>query len=161
MRALLGFFSVLVMLSTSGCIFQNLSPTRQLTDQVYALNDETRWARVDLATERVAPAYRETFLMAHRMWGHDIQIADSDTTHVHISDDMQTATSLVTISWYGRSTLDLRATVLRQHWAFTGGGFALDEETVVGGDADLLDLPEAEASESDESSPDDGAIAAR
>ena len=161
MRTLLGLFSILTILTTSGCIFQNLSPTRQLTDQVYALNDETRWARVDLATERVVPAYRETFLIAHRMWGHDIQIADSDTTRVHISDDLQTATSLVTISWYARSTLDLRATVVRQHWAFTGGGFALDEEVIVGGDTDLLDLPEPEASESDESGVDDGAIAAR
>lgn len=152
---------LVLAISLSGCIFQHLSPTRKLTDQVYALNDEARWTRIDLATERVAPRYRETFLVSHRMWGHDIQIADSDTTNVHIADDLQTATSLVTISWYDQRTLELRASVLRQHWESTGDGYVLDGETVIGGDPDLLDLPEEDAEEGDSEAEDEGAIAAR
>lgn len=142
MRAFLctTFFAVAI----GGCMIQNLSPISALTDQVYAINDESRWARIDLATERVLPAYRQTFLTSHREWGHDIQIADSDTTHLTLSDDEEDAISLVTVSWYDQRTMELSQTVIRQRWTHTDNGFRLDQERVVGGNEALLDLPEEE-----------------
>ncbi len=138
--------SVLLLSTLSGCILQNLSATRQLTDQVYALNDEIRWARIDLATERVSPEYRPAFLAQHRAWGHDVQIADSDTTHVQIADDMESATSLVTLSWYDERTMELHTSVIQQRWVKTDNGFMLDLVRVVGGEESLLEVPpEAEA----------------
>lgn len=134
-------------LAYGGCMFQNLSPTRQLTDQVYAFNDETRWARIDLAADRVAPAYRATFAVSHAGWGRDIQIADADLTHVQLADDEQTATSLVSIAWYDQATMIVRGSTLRQHWVKTDAGYLLDGETIVDGDEGLLRLPEEEAAE--------------
>jgi len=135
--------SVLALTTLSGCLLQNLSATRVLTDQVYALNDEIRWARVDLATERVSPEYRPVFLAQLRSWGHNVQIADSDTTHVQISDDMESATSLTTLSWYDQSTMELHTSVIQQRWVKNdGGGFMLDLVRVVGGESSLFeDVP--------------------
>ena len=153
----------LLAFSLSGCILENLSGTRQLTDQVYALNDEIRWARIDLATERVAPDYRPTFLAQHRLWGHDIQIADSDTTHVQISDDSDSATSLVTLSWYDERTMELHTTVIQQRWVKDGdmGAFQLDLVRIVGGHPGLLEDPpeelEAEAESAGGETSSDGA----
>ena len=139
---------VLALTTLSGCLLQNLSATRQLTDQVYAFNDEIRWARMDLATERVAPEYRPEFLQRHRSWGHDVQIADFDTTHVQISDDMESATSLVTISWYDERTMELHTSVMQQLWVkLEGGSFMLNRVRVVGGEATLLEEAEAEAAQ--------------
>ena len=146
MRALV-LVSALALTTLSGCLLQNLSATRQLTDQVYALNDEVRWARIDLATERVAPDYRPAFLAQHRRWGHDVQIADSDTTHVQISDDMESATSLVTLSWYDERTMELHTSVVQQRWVKTDNGFMLDLVRVVGGEPSLLEDPPEDAAE--------------
>lgn len=139
-------------LTASGCLLQNLGAERQLTDQVYALNDEIRWARIDLATERVAPEFRPTFLQLHRAWGHDIQIADSDCTHVQISEDSESATSLVTLSWYDQRTMELYTSVIRQRWIKTDSGFLLDEEIVVGGEERILEAPLTEGDEDAEAS---------
>ena len=139
--------SAVLTLALGGCIFQNLSTSRQLTDQVYAFNDEIRWARIDLATERVAPDYRTEFVLAHRMWGHDIQIADADMTHVQIADDSETATSLVTFAWYDERTMRLHSTVVQQRWTKTDDNFLLAGEEIVGGDETLLADPPVETEE--------------
>ena len=136
-------------------MFQNLTPTRQLTEQVYALNDETRWARIDLAADRVAPVYRPRFATTHARWGREIQIADTDLTHVQLAADEETATSLVAVSWYDNATMIVRASVLRQHWVKIDGGYLLDGEEVVEGDETLLHRPEPEPEA------DDGAVASR
>lgn len=137
-------------------MFQSLAPTQQLTEQVYAFNDETRWARIDLAADRVAPAYRQTFAVSHAGWGSDIQIADTDLTHVQLAEDQQSASSLVSVSWYDNATMIVRASVLRQHWVHTEGGFLLDGEEIVGGDETLLRLPSREDGEPE---PTDDALA--
>lgn len=128
----------------AGCIFQSLSPTQQLSDQVYQLNDETRWGRVDLAAQRVMPAYRQTFVLSRRSWGRDIALADTEVSALVLATDGNSATSTVEISWYDQRSMVLRGTVLRQRWAKTDAGFFLDEETVFAGDDTLLELPEAE-----------------
>jgi hypothetical protein len=133
--------------SLSGCLLQNMGAERQLTDQVYALNDEIRWARIDLATERVSPDFRTEFLTLHRAWGHDIQIADSDCTHVQISDDSESATSLVTLSWYDQQTMEVHTSVIEQRWIKTDSGFLLDRVTVVGGEPRILATPEDETAD--------------
>jgi len=128
-------------ISLGGCIFQNLSASRAITDQVYAFNDEIRWARIDLATERVEPDYRAEFVLAHRLWGHDIQIADADMTHVQIAEDNESATSLVTFAWYDERTMRLHNTVVQQRWAKSGDSFLLEAEEIVGGDDTLFAPP--------------------
>lgn len=131
----------------SGCLFQNLAPERQLQDTVYQLNDETRWARIDLASQRVHASYRAHFLLAHRAWGHDIAIADIDPTNIQIDGEGDTARSLITVTWYDQRTMLLERTVITQQWQRTDNGYQLSGETIIGGSEALLEevnLPEGE-----------------
>lgn len=138
---------LLIALTTSlfaGCIFNNLSPTQGLSDQVYALNDESRWDRLDLAVQRVTPRYRQEFMGSRREWGRHIAIADTEVSALVLAEDMNSATSSVEISWYDQRSMELRSTVLRQRWIKTDSGFFLDEETVIAGDEALLIRPDDE-----------------
>lgn len=137
-------------LGASGCIFQHMTPERQLTDQAYAINDEVRWARVDLAAQRVDPEYRATFIASHVEWGTNIQIADCDMTNVTFEDGQTQATTLVAVSWYDQRTMEVNASVVSQHWHMTENGFQLDGEDIVGGNEDLLVFPEEDEEEGDE-----------
>lgn len=128
----------------AGCLFQNLAPTERLTDQVYSLNEEARWGRLDLAVRRVAPSYRGTFMTSRRSWGRQVSIADTEVSALVLSRETDSATSSVEVNWYDLATMTLRSTMIRQRWARTDDGYLLDEETVIGGDAELLELPEAD-----------------
>ena len=128
----------------SGCIFQHLAPEQQLTDQAYAYNDEVRWARIDLAAQRVHPDYRATFLASHAQWGGDVQIADCDMTNVVLSDGQTRATTRVQVAWYDQRSMEVTGTVLAQHWTMTENGFLLEREEIVAGDPTLLILPDSE-----------------
>jgi hypothetical protein len=141
-----------ICLLLSGCIFQNLSDTRRLQDTVYQFNDETRWARIDLASQRVSPDYRARFLLAHRMWGHDIAIADVDPTNIQMAEEGDSASSQVTVTWYDQRTMELHSSVLTQHWVKTDNGYLLDSETIIGGSDDLL-VPPSEDPEDVEAAP--------
>ncbi len=143
-----------VSLALAGCLFQNLSPTQGLSDQVYALNDESRWDRLDLAVQRVAPRYRATFMGSRHAWGDDIAIADTEVSALVVADDLASATSSVEISWVDQRSMTLRSTVLRQRWIRTDNGYLLEEETVTSGDESLL-------SEPDEGASDDESVEAR
>lgn len=136
---------LLAGLGLGGCLLQNLAPTERLSDQVYQLNEEARWGRLDLAVRRVSPRYRPTFMTSRRGWGRRVSVADVEVSAIEISRESDEATSSVELSWYDLRSMTLRSTLLRQRWAKTDEGYLLDEETVVDGDADLLELPEEDA----------------
>src|SRR5689334_21111273 len=100
MRAKLALAALLVF--APGCILQNLSSSERLRDAVVGFNDECRWARNDLAVQRVVPGFRGDFRLSHMSWGRTIQIADQDIVHVDASaeDDGGGAISYVAIRWY-------------------------------------------------------------
>ena len=118
---------------------------------MYGLNDESRWERLDLAVQRVAPRYRATFMGSRHAWGRDIAIADTEVSALVVAEDLGSATSSVEISWVDQRSMTLRSTVLRQRWVRTDNGYLLDEETVTRGDESLLSAPDDEASDDDES----------
>lgn len=144
-----------VALSTgyAGCIFQHMSPERQLTDQAYAYNDEVRWSRIDLAAQRVHPDYRARFLTSHAEWGSEIMIADADMTNVTFEDGQAAATTLVRFAWYDQRTMEVTGTIVSQHWTMTGDGFQLDRETIVSGEERLLILPDEDDEDAGETPP--------
>jgi hypothetical protein len=130
----------------SGCLFQNIAPSERLRDAVVGLNDEARWSRMDLATMRVAAAYRAEWTDAHREWGRRIQIGDVELLDVRIESDSESAVSVVAVSWYSYDTMTLQRTVLRQHWQSTGRDYVLASEEVVEGSPDLLTSSDEESS---------------
>ncbi len=129
------------LLLLGGCLFHNMSPVERLRDATYGLNDEVRWARMDLATERVAPAYQSHFTERHARWGHIIRIADDDVVGFELADDRDAATTVVVYSWYTEQAMLLHQTTVRQHWKRHSGQFYLTSEKVLGGDARLLEVP--------------------
>ena len=139
MRALF-FGSVLLM---AGCIFNNISSEERLRDSVVGLNDETRWNRIDLATQRVLPAYRAEFRVRHHDWHRAMQIADSEIIHVVIPENREEAISIVTVRWYDQRTMLLSETTIRQRWERIQGTYVMADEEVTDGNPSLLEIPEA------------------
>lgn len=139
MRALSMISSVVFGLSLSACgVMQNLAPETRLSDQVYQLNDEARWGRVDLAASRCTPAYRPVFMAIHRGWGRNVHIGDVDVTNLALGmNDGTAANSLVTYSWIDESTMELHSTTVRQTWMSEGEGFRLHREEVIEGERQL------------------------
>src|SRR6478672_3886228 len=91
----------IALASLSGCILQNLGTEERLRDAVVGYNDECRWGRIDLAAQRVMPAYRDRFRLSHHNWGRDYQIADSEIVHVETSgEEQEDAISTVIVRWY-------------------------------------------------------------
>lgn len=124
---------------------QNLSPEVRLRDSVVELNDEARWGRMDIATQRVAPAFREQFRLSHHRWGQDIQIADTEILGVKADSEEGGAVSRVAVRWYDRRSMVLADTVLRQTWQKHKQSFILISEAVESGHPGLLAIPEVEA----------------
>ncbi|MFW6051407.1 MAG: hypothetical protein ACODAU_09545 [Myxococcota bacterium] len=130
-----------LLLLLSGCLVQNMSAQEHLRDAVTELNEGLRWNRMDVAVPRVAPAYRERFVTAHREWGQSMQIADAELVGVRIEDDRSEAVSTVAVRWYGHATMTVRQAVIEQRWQRLRGGYFLVEERVVRGDPKVLASP--------------------
>lgn len=141
-RATLLLLSV-VFASMSGCILNNMSATEKLRDSVVGLNDECRWNRLDLATQRVAPIYQARFRATHFSWHRHFQIADSEIVNVEVGEDRDNATSFVLFQWYDHRTMLLANTTLKQRWRRTINGYVLIGEEVADGDPRLLEIPES------------------
>lgn len=125
-----------------GCIFNNVSTEETLRDAVVGLNDEVRWDRMDLATQRVAPSYRTAFSLTHHDWHEGMQIADSEIVHVQVGEDKEDAKAFIKIRWYDQRTMLVAETTLEQKWKKVGRNFVLVSEEVRAGDPRLIQLPE-------------------
>jgi hypothetical protein len=140
-----------------GCTLGSLSPAGRLNDTVHALNDMTRWTRLDLAAQGVAPQYRRAFRHRRQDWGRDLRVASTDVVDIAMTDDR--AVSIVALEWWDYRTMEVYGSTLRQEWEATDDGFLLTDETVVEGEERLFaELPEgmAEAPEEDDTvSPED------
>lgn len=142
MRRLSQLVFALWALSLSGCIFQNVSAEERLRDAVVGYNQETRWNRIDLAQQRVAPAIRGEFRMRHHRWGRRIRVADLDILDVSVrGDEREVATAIVEIRWYDERTMIIADTIVAQDWERVPGGYLLIAETVREGDPELLEIP--------------------
>lgn len=121
-----------------GCFLTNTSPAKKIGDSVHNLNEQTRWGRITDASQLVEPSYREKFVDQHQSWGNEIQLADSEIVNVQIAPGNEHANALITYSWYAMDSMTLHETTVKQKWSSLGGNFALVSETVVKGDARLL-----------------------
>lgn len=129
---------LVLMFGVSGCFMANTSPQKKISDSVQDLNEQARWGRIGDAALLVEPAYRDTFVSAHRGWGSEIQLADTEIVHVQIASDAEHANAIVTYSWYAMDTMTLHETTIRQRWSAHSGGYALTSEAVIKGDSRLL-----------------------
>jgi hypothetical protein len=147
------FAPLLACLLLSGCIFGNVSSEERLRDSVEELNDQARWARIDLALAQVAPGLQNEYRATHRGWGRAIRVADMEVMGMVVGEDHDEATSTVTVRWYSTDTMMLAETTLKQKWRAALGGYRLVEETISEGDPRLLAEVPTSGGEDTESEP--------
>ncbi|MGB0678318.1 MAG: hypothetical protein ACPGUV_01485 [Polyangiales bacterium] len=133
--------AVLLGLTSSHCLLQNLSPTEKLRDAVHAYNDALRWGRMDLALEQTAPRYRRQFLVAHKDWQQSMVIADLEAVQMKLHSGRDHGSSTVRFHWYREDDMTLRRSTVRQRWKRSRDGFVIVSEQVVRGDRALLPAP--------------------
>jgi hypothetical protein len=101
------------------------------------LNTHSRFGRMELAMERVAPTMRDEFLQHRRAWGGEVRLADYELTGARLTA-AEDADVTIKYSWYRPAEGDLRVTTVRQRWHDNKGEWQLVGEVRVDGDVGLL-----------------------
>jgi hypothetical protein len=124
-----------------GCVSQTSGPARaQETSNEFNLN--TRFGRMEIAIEKVAPSAREDFTKHHQGWGSRIRIADLEGAGMRMTNEAKTEADVtLRFAWYRQDEDDLRSTTIRQHWREFKGDWKLVAEERVDGDVGLLGEP--------------------
>lgn len=121
-------------------LIQNLSPETRFNDQVFQLNDEARWGRMDLAVNHVHRDYRRRFAASRHRWGREVHIGDTEVTNMQLGGENPVST--VVHSWVDESAMELRSTTINQIWTShfgpNGPVYELVREEVIDGDDGLL-----------------------
>lgn len=136
MRALL--LTLALSLPLGGCFLANASPQKKLGDTIREMNNAAHWGRVGQAALYVDGSYRAQFVARRAHWTGEVQLADHEVVHVQMDPAGETATAVVTCSWYGLSDMSLHSSVIQQTWKDFDGDFALVDEVVVRGNPKLL-----------------------
>ena len=101
------------------------------------LNVNTRFGRLELASENVAPTYRDRFAELHREWGGNVRIADTELSGLTMKGPEE-ALVLVRVAWFKVDEGDLRGTTVKQSWKSQKGTWLLASEERGSGDLGLL-----------------------
>lgn len=119
-----------------GCLNQPQSAA--LVQQTASeFNVNTRFGRMEMAGENVAPNYRDEFARVHNRWGGDVRIADSELAGMQMRAKEE-AEVLVRVSWFRTDEGDLHSTAIRQTWRDHHGMWMLEREERLSGDFGLL-----------------------
>jgi hypothetical protein len=139
MRLRLALLAFAIALSPlCACFLGNSGADKKIGDTVHTLNDQARWGRVNDAALMVEPSYRDVFLDHHRLWGNEIQLADTEVVNIQLTSDAEHASAFVNFSWYTMRDMTLHETTLKQQWDSKNSHFVLSAEAVVRGDPSLL-----------------------
>lgn len=134
MRVLVAVAAALVL---TGCPVNHQSPPARAQEAALECNLNTRFGRMELAAERVAPDARVPFFERRRAWGGRIRVADYEMMGVRMKGDSD-AEVFVRFAWYRVDEGDLRVTTVKQKWHDFKGSFQLVDEQREGGDLGLL-----------------------
>lgn len=124
----------------SGCPIGHQPPPVRAQEAANELNVNTRFGRMEMAAEHVAPAERENFFGRRKAWGSAIRVADWELAGLRMHGD-EDAETMVKVAWYRMDQGDLRTTTLRQKWHAFKGDWKLVDEARADGDAGLIGDP--------------------
>jgi hypothetical protein len=120
------------------CAAINASPAARAQEAANELNLNTKFGRMEMAAERVAPKAKEQFYEHHKGWGGKVRVADYELAGMKMNGD-DTAEVVVKVAWFVIDEGDLRTTTLRQKWkGDIKGDWKMVEEARVDGDLGLL-----------------------
>lgn len=100
-------------------------------------NFDTRFGRMGMAAEQIAPKFAKEFTKTHRMWGGPIHVTDAETVGMHMRG-VEDADVAVRIGWYRVDVGELQTTYVKQHWHLYPSGWLLDAEHRTDGDIGAL-----------------------
>jgi hypothetical protein len=132
------FLSILVSLSVAACLTQGSGPARA-QEASNEFNLHTRFGRMELATEKVAPEARELFAKHRAGWGSRVRIADLESAGMRMTNaEKSEAEVSVRVAWYRPDEGELRVTTLRQKWKDVRGDWRLVGEDRSDGEVGLI-----------------------
>ncbi len=137
MRTSLAVLLASVLLA--GCPHQ--SPAARMQETASDLNLNTRFGRMELAAESVAPKAKEQFFLRRRGWGGKVRIADYELSGMRMAKNEEDADVFVKIAWFKVDEGDLHVTTLQQKWHDFKGDWKLVSEERLDGDIGLLGEP--------------------
>jgi hypothetical protein len=113
---------------------QGAALVQQTSEQ---FNFDTRFGRMEMAVEQIAPKYETEFTKKHRAWGGPIHVTDAETIGMKMrgQEDCDVA---VRIGWYRVDQPELHTTYVKQHWHLYKRGWLLDAEKRTDGDIGAL-----------------------
>jgi hypothetical protein len=123
----------------AACINQPTGAAK-VQETAQELNTNTRFGRLELATEKVAQKARADFLQKHAGWGGKVRIADAEMVGLRMKGEEDAEVS-VRVAWYRPDEDELRMTVLRQQWHDFKGDWMMTDESRADGELGLLGEP--------------------
>ena len=124
------------VLTLAGCPAPQTTGAR-MQDAASELNTNTRFGRMELAIERVAPTAREEFVQHRRMWGGAVRIADYEMVGAKLTAE-EDADVTLRVAWYRADEQELKSTTVRQKWHDHKGDWLLVSESRIDGEPGLL-----------------------
>jgi hypothetical protein len=121
----------------AGCPVGHQAPAARAQEAATDFNLDTRFGRIELAVERVAPDARESFLERRRAWGGIVRVADYEISALKMRGDAD-ADVFVKVSWYRVDQGDLHLTTLKQTWHDFRGDWKLVGEDRIEGEGGLI-----------------------
>lgn len=113
------------------------SPGARAQEAATALNLDSRFGRIELAVEKVAPTSREMFLSHRQGWGNKVRVVDSELAGIKMPKDDE-AEVFVRVAWQRADEGDLHVTRVRQKWKDMRGDWKLVTEEHLDGEVGLL-----------------------
>ena len=138
-RVLSCLFAPLFPLLVTACPLAP-SPTAKLQEAAQETNINTRFGRMEMAVDYIAPKERDEWAKRHKWWGGKIRIADAEMAGTHLTSDSE-AEVTVRVAWYRQDEQELRTTGIRQKWRDLNGQWKLVGEAWLDGDVGLLGEP--------------------
>lgn len=125
-------------LALAACLTQTAGASRA-QEAANEFNLQTRFGRMEIATEKLAPGSREE-LLRHRVgWGTRIRLGDVETAGIRMmGKENAEAEVAVKVSWYRQDEGELHVTVLKQKWRDFQGDWRLYAEERSDGDLGLI-----------------------
>lgn len=124
-------------LALLGCPAMQQTPGVKAQEAANELNVNTRFGRMELAAEKVAPKARDAFFQARKGWGGRLRVADVELAGLKLKNESD-AEVFVKVAWYVVDEGDLHVTTVRQSWHDFKGDWKLVEEVRTDGEVGLL-----------------------
>jgi hypothetical protein len=127
--------AALLPLAALGCPAQT-GPARA-QEAATAMNLDSRFGRMEIAAEKVAPVMRDKWASHRQGWGSKLRIVDTELAGLKMLKDDE-AVFFVRVAWQRADEGDLRVTRVKQKWKDFRGSWQLIEEDRLDGDVGLL-----------------------